>query len=237
VSKPVLIVQHEPSVPAGLIAEVLEQKSVPFRVFKAWEEVEWPAAEDLAGLIVLGGTMNVDELDRYPFLRSSRALMSEAVNERVPTLGVCLGSQMLSRVLGGDVRRADKRTAGFSGVKVTDEGASDPVLAPFATGLPVLQFHEDTFTVPDDAVALAHSESSGLAQVFRFGDRAYAVQFHFEVDRAILEGWVADIGEPEMTEGWGTPSAVLLESADEAIAAQDEAGRELVRRFLDLIDR
>ncbi|MEA2452034.1 MAG: hypothetical protein QOG04_744 [Actinomycetota bacterium] len=235
--KPVVIVQHEPSVPAGLILAVLEERGVPYQIFEAWEEDEWPSPKDLAAVIVLGGTMNVDELDRYPFLRSSRDLMRDAVDQRVPILGVCLGSQMLSRVLGGDVRRADKRTASFSGIKLTDEGAADPVLEPFSDGLPVLQFHEDTFTFPDTAVALATSESSGLAQAFRFGDNAYGIQFHFEIDRPILEGWIANIGEPDLTDGWGTSSEDLLAAADAGISAQVEAGRELVRRFLDLIAR
>ena len=236
-TKQVLIVQHEESVPPGLIVDVLEERGVPYRVFEAWRETEWPDARDLSGLIVMGGTMNVDQLDVYPFLKLSRQLMSTAIEENVPTLGVCLGSQMMSRVLGGDVRRADRRTASFSTVKVTDEGATDPLMQPFANRTPVLQFHEDTFTIPEGAVPLATSDESGSPQAFRYGANAYAIQFHFEVDRAILEGWVADIGEPQMTDGWGTSSDALLTTADEAITMQDEAGRELVRRFVDLIDR
>lgn len=233
----VLIVQHQPSVPAGLIVDVLEAEGVPFRVLKAWEEILWPSGDDFSALIVLGGTMNVDELDRYPFLRSSRELMTAAVDEHIPTLGVCLGSQMLSRVLGGDVRRAERRTATFSGIKVTDEGAADPLLEPFLDGLPVLQFHEDTFTVPEGAVALATSGSSGLPQAFRYGDKAYAIQFHFEVDTEILQGWLDDIGEPAMSEGWGTSSRDLLDAAQARMDPQIQAGRELVRRFLDLVPR
>ena len=188
----------------------------------------------MSALVVMGGTMNVDELDAYPFLQRSRALMRGAVEQRVPTMGVCLGSQMLARVLGSDVRRAPQRNAGFSELELTTEGRDDPVLQPFANDVPVLQFHEDTFVVPEQAVALAKSAASGLPQAFRFGDNAYGIQFHFEVDTGIVEGWLKDIGATAMTEEWGTSVDDLQEQVELHVTKQGAAGRELLRRFLEL---
>ena len=231
--KPVVIVQHEAEVPPGLITGVLERLSVDHRVFEAWHDETGPTVDDLGGLIVLGGTMNVDETDRYPFLARSRSLMNDALEDGVPTLGVCLGAQMMARALGAEVFRAEPRNAFFSPVELTPAGADDPVVAPFTPDVPVLQFHEDTFKVPDEAVALASSVTSGLAQAFRYGDNAYAVQFHFEVDHDIVSGWCEDIGDKAMVEEWGTSTEDLIAAADAHIAAQRVAGETLVRRFLE----
>lgn len=230
--RPVAIVLHEPSVPAGTIAQVFEESSVDYFVVDAWREATWPAVGDLAALFVMGGTMNVDELDAYPFLRRSRALMADALDRELPTLGVCLGSQIMARVLGADVFRAEPRNAFFAPVELTPEGRDDAVMQPFGSGIPVLQFHEDTFKVPGDAVALATRATSGLDQAFRHGEKAYAVQFHFEVDSDIIEAWCEQIGEPAMTEEWGISTEDLMRAGREHLSAQSEAGKELVRRFL-----
>ena len=230
--KPIVIVQHQASVPAGHIRTGIEEAGAEIVVLDAWRDASWPAIDDVGALVVLGGTMNVDQLDDYPFLKQSRDLMSEALEKEVPTLGVCLGSQMMARVLGAEVFRAEPRNALFSMLELTDEGRSDALVGPF-DGVSVLQFHEDTFTVPGDAVPLARSSSSGLPQAFRFGNTAYAIQFHFEVDRAIVEGWIHNIGRREMLDDWGISDEELLRDADEHLERQRVAGRVLVRRFLE----
>ncbi len=218
--------------PPGLISDVLLATRVEHFVFDAWQRDDWPEANELGALIVMGGTMNVDRIDAFPFLARSRALMSDALEQGLPTLGVCLGSQMMARVLGAGVHRATQRNAFFAGIEPTSAGAHDPVIAPFTSGLPVLQFHEDTFAVPDQATALATSATSGLHQAFRYGDNAYAIQFHFEVDTKILHGWLKEIGPQAMTDDWGASDKELMAQADQHIEEQALAGRELVRRFL-----
>lgn len=219
--------------PPGLIADVLEESSVNHVVVEAWREPEWPRARELAGLVVLGGTMNVDELETYPFLRKSRALMSDALDADVPVLGVCLGSQMMARVLGGDVYRAHPRNALFSPLERAAD-TDDPLVAPFLGGTQVLQFHEDTFTVPPHATPLARSTATGLHQAFRYGERAYAIQFHFEVDEAIVRGWCRNIGEDALGSEWATSERDLVDRAPDLFRAQRAAGRDLVARFLQL---
>lgn len=231
--RPVAIVQHEPSVPPGHVGAALAAARVDHFVVEAWREPAWPEARDLGALVVLGGTMNVDQVDDYPFLRRSRGLMSDALEADVPVLGVCLGSQMMARVLGGDVTRAPSRNAFFSSLQVPPEVGADPVVAPFATGTPVLQFHEDTFSLPAGATALARSSASGLLQAFRYGARSYAVQFHFEVDSEILSGWCRNIGPDAMAAEWGIPADELLAQGARYLEAQRRAGGALMRGFLE----
>ncbi len=229
--RPVAVVQHQESVPPGLITSVLEASGVDHFVFEAWRRSDWPEAGELGALIVMGGTMNVDDLRVYPFLRRSRELMAEAIARGLATLGVCLGSQMMARVLETEVSRAEKRNAFFSELELTPAGLDDPLLAPFADGVQVLQFHEDTFVVPDDATVLATSAKSALPQAFRHGEQAYGVQFHFEVDADIVRRWIRDIGPAAMVQDWGSSEEELLDQAERHMEAQAEAGRNLVRRF------
>lgn len=229
---PIAVVQHEPSVPPGSIGDALRSAGGGHLLVEAWRDAVWPEPADLGGLVILGGTMNVDQLDAYPFLEKSRALMAGAIERGVPVMGVCLGSQMMARVLGGDVFRAEPRNAFFSSVEVSD----DPVIAPFSAA-PVLQFHEDTFSLPPGAVALARSSRSGLLQAFRYGTNAYAIQFHFEVDAGILAEWCRNVGEDALREEWGTSADELLAEGRRHLDAQERAGRELFGRFLDLVRR
>lgn len=219
--------------PPGLIAPGLSKSGAEVRVLEAWREEAWPEIDDVRALVVMGGTMNVDQLGDYPFLRRSRRLMTQALEHDVPTLGVCLGSQMMARVLDAEVRRATRRNALFSTLALTEEGKKDPLTGPF-DGIEVLQFHEDTFEVPKGAIPLATSAHSCLVQAFRYGASAYAIQFHFEVDRPILQGWIDSIGAQEMLEGWGSEGAVLLEQAERCLRDQSAAGRRLVEEFLAL---
>ena len=230
--RPVAVVQHEPSVPPGSITEVLERADVDHFVLDAWRKQEWPRAGDLGALVVMGGTMNVDELDAYPFLRKSRALMDEVIDRNIPTLGVCLGSQMMARVLGADVYRAEPRNAFFSKLELAQGADGDPVIAPFAQATQVLQFHEDMFALPGGATELATSAASGLHQAFRYGDSAYAIQFHFEVDTDILRGWCRAIGGQTMASDWGISEEELLAQADLHIETQRRAGKQLITGFL-----
>ena len=232
-TKPIAIVLHEPSVPPGLITDVLAEKGRRVVRVDAWRDPEWPDIEAIAGLVVMGGTMNVDQLDEYPFLKVSRDLMAAALEKQVPTLGVCLGSQMMARVLGADVGRADPRNAMFSAIELTDEGKNDDVVSPFAE-TEVLQFHEDTFEIPNVATPLATSSSSGLAQAFRYGQNAYAIQFHFEVDRSIVRGWLDNIGRRAMLDEWGVDGDELMLVADRVLPEQALAGRKLVEGWLRL---
>ncbi|MFN2525629.1 MAG: type 1 glutamine amidotransferase [Actinomycetota bacterium] len=231
---PIAIVQHESSVPPGLVADVLESESVDYFIVDAPREAAWPSIDDIDGLVVLGGTMNVDQLDDYPFLARSRELMKAAIDHGRPTLGVCLGAQMMARALGAEVRRAGSRNALFSSLELTEEGNNDALISEFPE-IPVLQFHEDTFDVPQGAVLLAVSRVSGLPMAFRWGTRAYAVQFHFEVDSAIVGRWIENVGTQTMVEEWGCLDGGRSLQDAEQFVGQASAGERLVKHFLQLV--
>ena len=162
-----------------------------------------PAHEEVAGAVVMGGPMNVDEVGRFPALAAEREWLAEALRRELPLLGICLGAQLLARALGAEVRPGEGPEIGFAPVEVSEPG--DPVLGGLAPSTEVLHWHGDVFELPDGAQPLASSARTEH-QAFRAGN-AWGVLFHPEADFALLEAWLA---VPEMI--------------DEALAALGEEG-------------
>ena len=162
-----------------------------------------PGHDEVAGAVVMGGPMNVDEVERFPALAAEREWLAEAVERGMPVLGVCLGAQLLARALGAEVRPGEAPEIGFASVEVTDP--EDPLLGGLAPRTEVLHWHGDVFDLPDGAEHLASSERTAC-QAFRAGN-AWGVLFHPEADFALVEAWLA------------VPSMI-----DEAVAALGAAG-------------
>ena len=150
-----------------------------------------PPHEEVAGAVVMGGPMNVDEVGRFPALAAEREWLAEAVRRELPLLGICLGAQLLARALGAEVRRGEGPEIGFAPVEVSDP--DDPVLGGLAPSTDVLHWHGDVFDLPVGAQPLASSARTEH-QAFRAGN-AWGVLFHPEADFALLEAWLA---VPEM---------------------------------------
>lgn len=147
---------------------------------------ELPTHGEVAGAVVMGGPMNVDEVGRFPGLAAEREWLAEAARRELPLLGVCLGAQLLARALGAEVRRGERKELGFAPVEVLD--ATDPVLGGLAPGAEVLHWHGDVFGLPDGARPLARSAATAH-QAFRHGN-AWGVLFHPEADLALVEAWL-----------------------------------------------
>jgi GMP synthase (glutamine-hydrolysing) len=180
-----------------------------------------PPPEAVAGAVVMGGPMNVDEVGRFPALAAEREWLAEAVRRELPLLGICLGAQLLARALGAEVRQGKGKEIGFHPVEVFDAG--DPVLGGLAPGAEVLHWHGDVFDLPAGAERLAASELTAN-QAFRVGT-AWGVLFHPEADFALVEAW---LGAPEMLD---EALAAIGEEATAALPARaEELEPELIRR-------
>lgn len=157
---------------------------------RAWRDPipEEPAA--YSAILVLGGPMGVGDGARFPWLDDEIAFLKQAVAHNVPIWGACLGSQLLATALGARVDRAPVPELGVVDITLTDDGRTDPVWhAAHGSNFPALQWHFDTFEVPDGATLLA-SSAQCAHQVFRYGPHM-GVQFHLEVDAALLDDWLA----------------------------------------------
>jgi GMP synthase (glutamine-hydrolysing) len=175
-----------------------------------------PAHDEVAGAVVMGGPMNVGEVDRFPALEAERAWLAEAVARGMPVLGICLGAQLLARALGVEVRPGEPEI-GFAPVEVTK--SDDPLLGGLAPRTEVLHWHGDCFDLPDGAEQLASSDLTAC-QAFRAGN-AWGVLFHPEADFALVEAWLE---VPTMIE---EAVAALGDAGEHALperAAELEAG-------------
>lgn len=172
-----------------------------------------PDHEEVAGAVVMGGPMNVDEVDRFPGLAAEREWLVEAVRRELPLLGICLGAQLLARALGAEVRPGERKEIGFAPIAVSD--ADDPIFGGLAPSTEVLHWHGDVFDLPEGAQPLASSELTEH-QAFRLGN-AWGALFHPEADFALVEAWLA---VPEMID---EAVAVLGNDGAHALPAQAEA--------------
>jgi GMP synthase (glutamine-hydrolysing) len=191
-------------------------------------EPEPPAALDAyAGLVVLGGDQNVCEQDRYPYLKRELDLLRAWLGTGLPVLGVCLGAQLLAEAAGGRVVPSPQRELGWLEVEVLGAGTGDPLLGFARPRLTALQWHSYAVEPPPGATVLATSPA--CPQAFRLGDR-WGVQFHPEVDDAILDAWLADLDEDTPQ---GAADAAALRAGRAAHMGDWNAfGRTLFTRFV-----
>ncbi|MDR3436897.1 glutamine amidotransferase [Telmatospirillum sp.] len=142
------------------------------------------AAADL--LVVLGGPIGAYEDDAYPFLGDEIEAVYHRLERERPTLGICLGAQIMARSLGKRVYPSGTKEIGWAPVNLTEVGQSS-VLAPI-DGLSVLHWHGDTFDLPDETTHLARTDKVAN-QAFALDDFGLALQFHLEADPLQLERW------------------------------------------------
>lgn len=181
-------------------------------------------------ILVLGGAMNVDEGDRHGWIAEEEALLRELLAREVPLLGLCLGGQLLAGAAGAEPRRALRPEIGWHRIEVTQEGGDDPLLGPLAPSFEAFQWHSYEFPLPPGALPLAYSEV--CLQGCRFGERAWALQFHPEVSRADAMHWIDDYEADPDAVRIGTDPAVLGRETEGKIAAFNQLGRDLCRRWL-----
>ncbi|AYF76270.1 type 1 glutamine amidotransferase [Nocardia yunnanensis] len=190
----VLIIQHVEVETPGLILDVLHDHRIPTitRNLIADPEAELPAPAELAGLVIMGGPMNADQLDAYPGLRRERELLTGALRSELPTLGVCLGAQLLARAAGLEVKPGDLGYAdelGWAPLRQVDR--ADPLVGSLADAPAVLHWHGDRIVATAALPALAATDSTPV-QAFRAGPVAWGLQFHPEVDPPLLDRWLAE---------------------------------------------
>ena len=224
----VLVLQHIACEPPGVYEDVLGERGLELVRVELDEGDAMPSWREFEAIIAMGGPMSVN--DDLPWLANEKRVIAEAVRAGTPYWGVCLGVQLLASALGARVYAGDEPEVGVLPVSLTGEGRGDPVFAGLPPSFPSLQWHGDTFDLPDGAVRLAGSPAYPN-QAFRF-ERAYGVQFHLEVSPAMAREW-ADVPEYAQSLEQTIGAAPLLGAVDAEAESMLAHGRTLFERWLD----
>jgi GMP synthase (glutamine-hydrolysing) len=191
VVSPLYIIQNDSAVPPGIFTGLLDEHRIPFRLIRAHAGESLPASGEAEAVIVLGGVMGAGEDDTYPFLRDVKRLIRECVAVDTPLLGICLGGQLLSEVLGTPVATRSRGEMGVCRVSLTAEGTADPLFQGVPSEFITFQWHNDSFDLPAGCQLLASSVACPQ-QAIRHGSAVYGVQFHPEVNADIVTSWTGD---------------------------------------------
>ena len=185
-----LVFQHSAREPLGLLDPMLRRAGFRIRYvnFSRQPGLQ-PDVGRYHGLVVLGGPMNVDQADRFPHLATEIDVIRAALRLDIPILGICLGAQLLAAALGADVRPHTVREIGWYRLHPTAAAGEDLLCRHFDGSQHVFQWHAYTFDLPPGAVHLA-STPTCPNQAFRYGDRAYGLQFHLEADEQQIHSWL-----------------------------------------------
>jgi GMP synthase (glutamine-hydrolysing) len=183
-----VVLQHIRCEPPGAFSDVLARHQVTIEVAELDEGDPLPDWRDFDLAVVMGGPMGVYDEAEHPWLAGEKKWIAAAVRGGMPYFGVCLGAQLLAASLGAVVSTGSTPEVGVLPVTLTEAGRADPVLSAAGQEFHALQWHGDTFDVPDGAVCLGRSLAYPH-QAMRFGDAAYAVQFHVEVTDQMFAEW------------------------------------------------
>ena len=228
----ILVLEHEAQCPPAHLGSWLADAGAELEVCRPWAGDELPAVSAYDALVVLGGSMGAGDDATHPWLAPLKEQIRAAIERDVPTLGVCLGHQLLAAALGGTVdRNPEGQQVGLFEVGWLPDAAADDLVGDLGP-LRGVQWNNDIVTsLPADAVPLAQTPAGEL-QVARFGARAWGVQLHPEVDEPLLRSWAAGDRDDHLERG--IDQAAVLREIGEARHELDRAWRPLATRFVEL---
>ena len=187
--KTAFVLRHVGFEDLGTLEEVLKTKHYTIQYFEVGYDDLNIKPESCDLLVILGGPIGVFETDNYPFIPKELEIIKARTLLNLPTLGICLGAQMIAHVCGGRVYSADKKEIGWSPLTLS-YGNSEPYFK-HLENTAVLHWHRDTFTKPDDAKFKIHASTPLCKhQAFTYGNNVLGLQFHCEVDARAMEKWL-----------------------------------------------
>lgn len=227
-TKTALVLRHIAFEDLGSFADPLAEAGYNLRLHE-------PAVDTLRGieplaadlLIVLGGPIGVYETATYPFLTEELAFITARLARRRPTLGLCLGAQLMARALGATVAPTGVKEIGWAPLTLTDAGKASPLHA--LAEVPLLHWHGDTFDIPAGAALLA-STPVCAHQAFALGPTILGLQCHPEAWERGFEHWL--VGHAAELAGAGVDIPALRADAAQYGPTATRAGRAMLRAWL-----
>jgi GMP synthase-like glutamine amidotransferase len=226
-----LVIQPDDSDPAANLGDWLTGAGAELHVVRPFAE-PLPELADYQGVVVLGGGMGALDDHKHPWLKDVRQLLASAVGNRVPTLGVCLGGQLLAAATGGRVVVGDQGPeVGPALVAKRDVSWIDPLFGEVPMVLDVMHFHNDSIDRLPPGAELMVSSNKYPNQAFRINGSAYGLQFHIETTTEMVLDWAKQA--PEMA-ARARPGDLERDRLDEVHADIAEAWQPFAARFVKL---
>jgi len=232
----IVVLLHDPNDPPARLGSCLRDHGHELDCRLLHEGDALPGdLDNVDGVLVMGGSMNVDDEDEYHWLQDEKVFIKQAIDAELPTVGLCLGSQLIADAMGGTVEKMDTPEVGFHNVKLAFPGTVDPILA----GVPwdVVQFHAHGYQVtalPPGATPLAGSQAC-RTQAFCIGSPAYvyAFQYHFEWSKKDITTWL-DSATDWLSEN-NIDTDAVKSSLDEHYDLYKHMGDRHCKRIADLL--
>ena len=231
----VLVLQHIACEPPGAFEDVLVAAGADLHRVELDEGDALPPWQDFVAIVAMGGPMSVNDDAELPWLTAEKQAIAEAVRAGVPYWGSCLGVQLLAAALGARVYAGTQPEVGVLPVALTEEGRADPVFAALPAEFQTLQWHGDTFDVPEGGVLLASSPAFPN-QAFRVGRAAYGVQFHVEVTEQMAREWAEVPAYAEYADRVLGAGGIdrLMSDFDAARERMLDVGRRMFERWVEI---
>lgn len=186
--KRVLALQHVWDDPPGYLETILQEHGIICDIVEV-EHTAIPDPRAYQAVLIMGGPQHVYASEQYAYLEREKTMLRQTVEAEIPTLGVCLGGQLLASALGAEVRLHHLSEVGFFEIPLTEAGRRDPLFTDLPGYQLAFHWHEDVFELPVGALHLASNENAPN-QAFRYGKHAYGLQFHIELDNDLLATWL-----------------------------------------------
>ncbi len=227
--KQAIAIRHLAFEDLGLLEPLLQEQGYAVHYLDAGVDAldDRLIAADL--LVILGGPISANDQAAYPFLTDELALIRQRLELKQPTLGICLGAQLMALALGAEVTAMAGKEIGYGPLSLTDTGLQGP-LAALSQPATVLHWHGEQFSLPEGALNLAHTALCGC-QGFALEHYALGLQFHLEADPIRLEQWL--IGHCCELAQTGLSATTLRQQRDRFGAEVAHIGQQVFRQWLN----
>jgi GMP synthase-like glutamine amidotransferase len=224
--------QHVPHEGLGSIEDWINSSIHSLTSTMLFEEGKLPDLSEIDWLIVMGGTMSVNDEKEYPWLADEKKFIRKAIDSGKIILGICLGAQLVSASLGARVYKNMEKEIGWYDIELTADALSGGLFNDFGSRFKVFHWHGDTFDLPENATLLASSEAC-KNQAFIYKDKVLALQFHMEPTWHSLYDMI-ESGKMDFTPGAYVQSEAQVMNSTQLLEANRKIMFELLARLAEL---